>query len=110
MSDAAVVVAVAAVGVMKVPRDEIVDVIPVRQRLVSAALAVLVSGGVPTAGVVRHAPIGIGPADRQAMVVDMPVVQVVQVPVVEIVSVALVADRRVTAARAVNVPTVVAML
>jgi hypothetical protein len=105
-----VVVAVSAMGVMQVPGDQIVDVVPVRERLVPAALAVLVSGGVPAAGVVRHAPIGIGPADRKPMVVDVSVVQVVQVPVVEIIGVSLVADRRVAAAASVNMPTVVAML
>ena len=91
------VVAVSAMGVMQVPSDQIVDVVPVRERLVSAALAVLVSGGMPAAGVVRHAPIGIGPADRKPMVVDMPVVQVVQVPVVEIVGVIAVAHGLVAA-------------
>jgi len=105
-----VVVAVSAMGVMQVPGDQIVDVVPVRKRLVSAALAVLVSGGMPAAGVVRHATIGIGPADRKPMVVDVPVVQVVQVPVVDVIGVSLVADRRVAAGASVNMPTVVAML
>ncbi len=68
------VVAVGAVGVMQVPGDEIVDMVSVRKRLVSAALPVLVSAGVSAAGVVRHAPIWIGPADPKPMVIDVPVV------------------------------------
>jgi hypothetical protein len=108
--DAAVVVAVRSVGVVQVAGDDVVDVVPVRERLVSAALAVFVSGRMSAAGVVRHASIGIGPADRKPMIVDVPAVQVVQVPVVNVIGVSLVADRRVAAAASVNMPPVVAML
>ncbi len=104
------VVAVGAMGVMQVPGDEVVDMVPVRKRLVSAALPVLVSGGVSAAGVLRHTPIRIGSADREPMVVDVSIVQVVQVPVVDVIGVPLVADRRVAAAASVNMPTVIAML
>jgi hypothetical protein len=70
---------------------------------VTAALSVLVSGGVPAAGVVRHASIGIWPAHRKSVVVDMAAVHVVKVPVVQEVRVSIVADGSVSAARAMNV-------
>jgi hypothetical protein len=76
---------------------------------VTAPLPVLVSGSVPGAGVVRHASIGIWPAHRKPVVVDVAAVHVVKVPVVQEVGMSFVADRGVSAARAMNVRFVVLM-
>lgn len=108
--DAPVVVAVPVVRVVQVARDEIVDVIAVRQRLVPATLAVLMSRGVPAAGVIRHAPIGIRRAYREPMIVDVAAVHVVQVSLMQVVGVSIMANRRMAAAASVNMATVVEML
>jgi hypothetical protein len=105
-----VVVAVRAVGVMQVAGDQIVDVVPVRKGLVSAALAVVVSSCMPAAGMVRDAAVGIGRANRQPMVVDVAPVDVVKVPVVQEVGVSFVTDSGVPATRTVSVTAVIRVL
>ena len=54
------VVAVIAVGMMKVAIDEIVHMISMRHSFVAAARTVLMGGIVPHALVIRCAPVGIG--------------------------------------------------
>ncbi len=97
------VVAVAVVLVVQVTVDEIVDVVAVRDRVVSAARAVDVIGGVAGAWVAGAAAVRVALIDRDHVVVDVVTVRVVQVPVVDEVDVALVDDGGVSAARAVNV-------
>ena len=95
------VVAVVPVRVVEAPLDEEVDVVAVGNRLVAAAVAVLVAGtlvGAVTA-------VGMLLVDLEPVLVDMVAVGVVQVPVVEEVDVALVDHLRVAAARAVEVLT-----
>jgi hypothetical protein len=95
--------------VVQVAGDEIVDVVAVGKRLVTAALPVLVAGRMPGAGVIRHAPIRIGSADRKAMVVDVTAVHMVKVSFVQVIGVSFMADRRMAAAASVDVAHMIRM-
>jgi phage tail protein X len=101
-----VVVAVLFVRPMQPPVDQVIDVIAVRDRLVTALIAVSVRriavGGTLVACGVRL-------IDRDRVVVDMIAVRVVQVAVVEIVDVVLVANRGVPATGPVLVRVVALM-
>jgi hypothetical protein len=101
--DRAVVVAVVAMRVVKVAADEVVDVIAVRNRLVSAVRSVLMVGVVLGAVVIGRAVAGVRFADGERVALDAPRVMVVQLAVVEMVDVIVVADGGVAAARAVLV-------
>jgi hypothetical protein len=105
-----VIVAVAAVGVMKVAIDDVVGVIAVGDRVVAAAGAVLV-GGVVLAAVVRRRARGrIRAADGEGVLVDVIAVDVMKMAVVKEVLVAIVLDRLVAAARAVGMGVLVVRL
>lgn len=101
--DAPVVVAVAGVGVVQVSVHEIIDVIAVRNSFVAAGLAVDVVGGVLTAVVLRRTRLGIGGADRHAVVVYVVVVDVMQVAVVQVIRVVSVSHPAMAAPRSVLV-------
>jgi hypothetical protein len=89
-----VVVAVVFVRTMQPPLDQVVDVITVRDGVVSAAFAVRVRGiatdGVGVAG-------GVHGIDCDHVLVDVPLVGVVQVAVVQKVDVIVVAHGGVAA-------------
>jgi hypothetical protein len=89
--------------VVEVRPDHVVGVITVRDALVSATGAVLVSGGVLSALMIRRAVGRIRLSDGHLMLVDVTAVDVVQVSVMHVVSVPLVLDRRVPAASSVGV-------
>jgi hypothetical protein len=99
----AVVVAVACARVMQMSVDHEVDVVSVRERMMSAADAMLVVERVSTARVRRRAGVGIRFAHLDRVLVDMAFVSVMKVTVVCVVLVPLVADHRVTATGAVDV-------
>jgi len=105
-----VVVTVPLVQVVEVAGDEVVDVVAVRKRFVAAVGPVLVACGVSRARVAMRATIRVRPTYRQTMLVDMTAVHVVKVALVEIVGVPFVTDRLVSAARAVHVTAMVAVL
>ncbi len=92
-----------SVGVMQVPVHQIVDVIAVGDRLVSASGAVLVAIVVRAARVIGRAVRGVGAADRQLVLVDVVRVRMVQVPIVQVVGMTVVADRHVATAFAMRV-------
>jgi hypothetical protein len=92
-----VVVAVALVGVVEAPIDQVVHMVAVGNLVVAAALAVDVGAAVMR-GV---AAIRVELVDRQPVLVDVVAVGVVEVAVVEKVDVAVVDDLRVAAARPV---------
>lgn len=94
-------VAVVAVRVVQLAVDEVVDVVAVRDRVVAAAGAVDVVGGMSVGrlGVLR----GVGRVDGDRVLVDVVLMRMMQMTVVNVVDVALVADGRVPAARAVHV-------
>ena len=94
----AVVVAVAAVGVMEMSVDEIVDVVSVGNGFVTAAGAVDMGGVMSAAGVFRGADGRVERRESNAVLVDVAVMQVVQMTIVEIVDVIVVPDGGVAAA------------
>jgi len=94
---------VVAVRMVQVPVHEVIDVVAVRDGLVAAAGAVLVIGVVPAAFVFRRALVGILAADVNHVLVDVVLVRMVQVPVMQVIDVAVMNDRGMPAARAVNV-------
>jgi hypothetical protein len=102
---ATVIVAVVGVRMMQVPVDQIVDVVAVRDGLVPAAGAMLVAAldlG-RAAGRVRR-------TDRQRMLVDVIAMHMMQMAVMQIINMAVMADRRVSAARAMLVGVIGVML
>jgi hypothetical protein len=99
----AVVVTMSAVRMMQVPGDKVVDVIAVRDGLVSAARAVDMALGVTSAAVRRRARGRIGRADLEDALVDVAIVPVVEVAIVEVVDVVAMADGEVAAVSAVDV-------
>jgi len=99
----AVVVTVVAMWVMQMTIHEVVDVVAVRDRIMAAAGAMHVRLIVPTAIVVRRAPIGIGRRHFDHMLVHVVTMRMVQMPVVEIVHMVAVPYRRMPARRAMNV-------
>jgi hypothetical protein len=94
--NAAVVVAMVAVGMMQVPVHQIIDMVAMGDRLVAAARGMLVS-----APQVRRAAGRIGRVDCDDMLVDVIAVHVVQMAVMQIVHMAVMADCGVAAVRAV---------
>ena len=86
----AVIVAVAAVRMMQVPADEVVDVISVRHGFVPTSVAMLVGRIVGTASMGRCARSRVGPADRDRVLLHAIALRMVQMTVVEVVSVPVV--------------------
>jgi hypothetical protein len=101
--DFPVIVAVVAVRVMEMTLDEIIDVIAMRNHLVAAPRAVTMAGIVPAAAVLGRAGIGIGPAHRNDVLVNVVAVHVMEVPIMQVVDMAIMADRCVAAVGAVLV-------
>ena len=97
------IVAVPSVRVVKMPRDEVVDVVPVRHGFVAAAGPMLVSLVVAAASVGGRAHARVGPVDRDRVLVDVIAVRMVQMAIVEVVGVAIVLHGPMAAAGAVLV-------
>lgn len=97
------VVAVIPVRVVEVTVDEVVDMVPVRHHLVSAAGAVPVRGNMAVARVIGRADVGMLGIDGHDVFIDVIPVRVVEMPVVQVVDVAVVQDCAVAAARPVLV-------
>lgn len=96
----AVVVAMIAVWVMQVAVDQIVDMIAVRYRLVSASGPVNVIRGMGAAIMVRRTSIRIFRADLDPMFVYVVTMWMMQMPVMQIVDVIAVPDSGMAAVRA----------
>lgn len=96
--DGAVIVAVIAVLVVKVPVHHVVDVIAVGHRDVTAGHAVNVRFVVATTSVSGSAAGRVGAVDRERVLVHVVAVNMMKVPVMEVVEVPFVPDRRVTTA------------
>jgi hypothetical protein len=88
---------------VEVPVDDVIGVVAVSDRSVSAVLAVLVSLVVAPAGMRGRAVGRVRAADGEAVAVDVVAVHVMHVPVVEIILVTIVLDRFVAALGAVLV-------
>jgi hypothetical protein len=89
--------------VVQVAVDQVVDVIPMRYRLVTASRSVLVPRLVPRAAMLRRAAVGILGRHLDHVLVDMIAVGMMQVPIVKIVDVLAVLDGLVPAIGAVLV-------
>jgi hypothetical protein len=87
-----VIVAVIPMGMMQMSVDQVVDVVAVRYRLVTASWTVHVTRVVPTALVLRRAPIGIGRRHLYAVLVDVVAMHMMQMAVVEVVHVVAMAN------------------
>ena len=96
------ILTVAALGMMQVPVDQVIDMIAMRHGLVAATGAMFMALFVATAIVVGSCGCRITRVDGNHVLVHVPLVQTMQVPVVEIVRVSLVLNR--------GVPTAGAML
>ena len=96
-SDAAVIVAVAVMGMVQMPSHEIVDVIAMRNPLMPAPGAVLMRAPMLAAIVLRRTASRMLAVDLDHMLVDVIAVGVVQMTVVQIVDVIMMLDRGVTA-------------
>jgi hypothetical protein len=88
---------------MKVRADRVVDVIAVRDALVTAAASMFVTGSVIRALMIRRAGGGIGLSDGHLMLVDVTAMEVVQMSVMHVVGMPLVLDRGVPASLSVRV-------
>ena len=97
------VVAVSCVNVVKMTGDEIVDVITVRHRGMTAVRAMDVLGIVIATGMVWCASSWIRHIDRDRALVDVIVVDLVEVAIVQVVDVAGVANSRVATGGAMDV-------
>jgi len=89
-----------AVRVVQVAVDEVIDVITVRHRFVTATGAVDVSGFVAAAGVLRRADIRVGGGHLKNVIVHMVPVGMVQMAVVQVIHMAVVDNGGVAAAGA----------
>jgi hypothetical protein len=96
------VVAMVAMGVMQVAIDQIVHVIGVRDRRMSAIWAVDMPGGVACAGMLGGATRRIRRANRQHVLDDASAgLRMVQMAVVKVIDMPIVLDGRMPAIRAV---------
>jgi len=82
----------AAMRVVEMPVDQIVNMIAVRNRFVAAAGTVLVSGIVPRAGVIRRAGHGISRTHFDGVLIYVIPVRLMQVAVVQVVHMIAVLD------------------
>ena len=92
------IVAVAAVGVMEMSINQVVDVVAVGNGFVAAVGAVNMGGVMSAAGVLRGAGGRVDRRQSDAVLVDVAIMQVVQMTIVEIVDVIVVPDGGVAAA------------
>ena len=104
------VIAVAAVGVVQMTGDQVVEVVRVGHGLVAATGTVLVRTVMRAAGVAGGALVRVGSARGQAVLVHVIAMLVMQVPVVQIVRVTLVAHGAMAAAWGVGMGSVVLVL
>ena len=97
------IVAVIVVGMVQVAVDDVIDVVAVGNRLVTAARTMVLTVSVLGALVVGRAFGRIDAADAQAMFLDLIARRMVKMAVVEIIDVAVMLDGLVAAAVAVAV-------
>lgn len=93
----------AAMRVMEMSVDEIVDVISVRNRFMAATGTMLMPGLVTGAEVIRRTSRRIGVTHLDHVLIDVIAVRLMQVAVVQVVDVIAVLDGDMAAAGAVNV-------
>ncbi len=89
------IVAMVAVRMMQMPVDQIVDVVPVRHRLVPAPRTMNVPRLVSAALMFRRTRVRILRRNLDRVLIDMPVMHVMQMTVVKIVDMIAMLERRV---------------
>ena len=94
------IITVVSVSMVQMAVDQVIDVIPVRNRLVSAVRSVHVTGFVAAALMRRRALIGVARRHRNDVLVDVVAVWVMEMTVVQVIDVTIVLDRGVPAAGA----------
>jgi hypothetical protein len=90
--DGTVIVAVVPVRMVKVAVHQIIDVVSVRDGLVTAAGPMHVTGSMSRAAMVWRAAVGVTFRDGNHMLVDVAVVRVVKVTIMKIVDVTVMAN------------------
>lgn len=99
----AVIVTVIVVNVVKVPVDEVVDVIAMRDHVVAAVRVVYVPRAMPTAPMAWSASVWVRAVHCDRAFVDVVAVHRVEMAVVEIVNVAIMLDGAMPAVRPMDV-------
>jgi len=99
-------VAMSAMRMMQMAGYQVIDMIAVRNGLMPAVGAVLVTGVVALAFVTRRAVLRVGRADRNAVLVIVVIMMVVQMPIVEVIDVIFVLNPGVPESRSVDVDVV----
>jgi hypothetical protein len=94
------ILTIAAMGMMQVPVDQVIDVIAVRHCLVPATGSMSMALFMATAVVVRSCGRGISRVDGYHVLVYVSLMQIVHVSVVKIIRVPLVLNRGMSASRA----------
>jgi hypothetical protein len=97
------IVAMVAVRVMKMPFDQVVNVIPMGDSFMPASRSVHMAAVVRAAAVVGCAPVGISLRYFNLMFIDVIAVHMVQMPIMQVINVASVVDGRVTTIGSMNV-------
>lgn len=100
-SDRAVIVAVIAIQMMEMTVNEMVNVVAVRDGIMTAVRAVDVIGGVFGSGEARRAFVRISGADGEGVFVHMGAVHVMQMACIKVVGVTVVRDGEMAATGAV---------
>jgi hypothetical protein len=93
--DSAMVIAVIAMHMMQPAINEVISVIPVRQRFVPTCPAMFMACVMPLTGVVAY--IRVGRAHLDAMLVNVVFMNVMQMSIMNVIDVPFMANRRVSA-------------
>ena len=91
------------VGVMQVTFHQIIDVIPVRDRFVTAACAVLVRCIVAAAGVLGRANVWVRRVHSQRVLIHVAVMGMMKMPIVKVIDVSFMLDGQVPTIGSVGV-------
>ena len=97
------IVTMAVVSVMKMPIDQVVDMVAVRHGVVAAVRAVHVRRPMPVAAMTWRASVRVRAVHCDRAFVDVVAVHRVEMAVVEIIDVAVMRDGAMPAARTMNV-------
>ena len=97
------VVAVAAVIMVQMPLNQVIEVVTVRSALVPAIGAVSVLRLVSSTAVLRRTGIRVGRIDRKRVLIHMVAMNAMQMPIVKIIGVSIMHDALMSAAGVVLV-------
>jgi len=95
------VIAMITVRMVQMTIDQVIDMVTMGHRLMAAAWAMYMAGGVAGALMVWRAALGILSVNRQAVLVNMIAMHMVQVAVVQVIDMTIMLNRRMATARLV---------